>query len=213
MERACPHPFPVEDMHEGTLVCTHCGLVLEDHLFESPPAHPPIPSLPPEPLPELCHRLHIPLTLIQDKIKYIPPKSNQDVPRAMVGALYQALLQAGAPRSLHHLCEPLGLSPTEVWPYSQDVASCLPSQVVEHTLSPLNLPYGHVSAIREWIQTHYDHAPFAPRTVVSTAAYLYLKETPYRQSLSTLAKTLGVSVMSIHRCKGRLQHHDVSPRS
>lgn len=207
MERACQHLYPVEDQHEGTVVCSTCGLVLDQQLLQCTPTS-SSPVLPPE-LGELCHRLHLPYALIEPSMErewiQAPSRPDHVVP-ALLGTLYGILVDLGIPRSLHDLCESVRLPVDEVWPYVYPGTPRLtyPHQLVEQLLAPLNLPYPDLQRLKQRIQTRYDKLPFSPRTVVGAAAYLYLKDTPRHLSLVKLANLTGVSVMSMHRCKAHM---------
>lgn len=212
MERACSHFYPVEDVHEGTLVCPDCGLVLQDRTMVSSTQNTKSEShqleAHYETFKDVCHRLHLPPSFIIKTFKsnwIIPAKPEQILP-SMLGAIYITLVKIQEPRSLHNLCQAFRIRTEEVWPYAfqGQAGITYPHQIVELALCPLALPYNDVNQIRTIIKENYDKLPYSPRTVVATAAYLYLKDTPHHQSLTNIAKALDVSVMSLHRCKTKM---------
>lgn len=209
MERACSHPYPVEDHHEGTLVCPSCGLVLDHQVLTSPRPSKMTRFVHARELEDLCHKLHLPYSLVEPGMEREwargPAKSELVTP-ALLGILYGVLVDLGIPRSLHDLCEAVRLPVDTVWPfvYPGTPRVTFPHQLVEQLLSPLQLPFPDLKRLKSRIQDRFDTLPFSPRTVVGAAAYLYLKETPRAISLTKLAHLIGVSVMSMHRCKARM---------
>ena len=130
-------------------------------------------------------------------------------------ALYQGLIKEKIPRPISHLCQEVGINPKIVWHwmklYRQDLADLnkldnyiKAKDMKEYFLQPLRLNYQELTSIEQILKKN-ENSSFAPRTLLAACAYAFLKESKLRYlSVKNMAHILGVSVMSLYRCRKSL---------
>ena len=80
-----------------------------------------------------------------------------------------------------------------------------PQKMCEYFLKPLNLSFQDIIKIKKMVSC-YEILSFAPKTLLAACAYAFLKKKEKNKySIQRIAKLLGVSVMSVYRCKHALK--------
>ena len=132
--------------------------------------------------------------------------------------IYQSLIELNIPRPISHICQEAGVHPKTVWHWtkmyyqknnknSEKMAD--PLQMCEYFLKPLNLSFQDIKEIKNMV-SRYETLSFAPKTILAACAYAFLRNAREKNkySIQTIAKLLGVSVMSVYRCKYALKNND-----
>ena len=131
--------------------------------------------------------------------------------------IYFTLIELDIPRPMSHLCQDAGIVPKYVWYWiklyhktrDQEHKAIIlqPTSMSEYFLKPLNLSYKDVQKINNLVEIN-DILTFAPKTLLAACAYTFLrKNNKQNLSVKNLAKCLGVSAMSVYRCKKALKNN------
>ena len=138
----------------------------------------------------------------------------------IVMAIYQTLNEMNIPRPMSHLCQAAGIKSSTVWHWmkmyfknekTKDHEVLIDSlKMCEYFLKPLDLCYNVIKEIKNEV-AKYDMLSFAPKTLITACAYLFLRRNNIKNKLSIqkIAKLLGVSVMSVYRCVDELKKNDI----
>ena len=218
----------MEDEREGHAVCVECGLVMEP-IYLHPPENTNDVKIPLSKntdekegeLLTLCDKLQLcsnvagkvleawePVKKWRAGSKKHEEKHSKRGLMAMV--VYQSLIEQNIPRPISHICQEAGVHPKIVWHWtkmyyqkndknSEKMAD--PLEMCEYFLKPLNLSFQDLKKIKKMVSC-YETLSFAPKTLMAACAYAFLKKKQERKySIQTIAKLLGVSVMSVYRCK------------
>ncbi len=173
----------------------------------------------------LCNKLHLNndvtnviLNLWSDIAAWHYRKGGKikiDAKGLVVMALYQGLIKEKIPRPISHLCQEVGINPKIVWRwmklYRRDLTDMnkldnyiKAKDMKEYFLQPLQLNYQEMTSIEQILKKN-ENSSFAPRTLLAACAYAFLKESKLRYlSVKNMAHILGVSVMSLYRCRKSL---------
>ena len=144
----------------------------------------------------------------------------------IVMAIYQTLNELNMPRPMSHLCQEAGIKELVVWHWmkmyfknkkkdyemyfenekEKDHEVLIDSlQMCEYFLKPLELCYNVIKKIKSEVAKN-DMLSFAPKTLITACAYLFLRNNiKNKLSIQKIAKLLGVSVMSVYRCVDALK--------
>ena len=102
-----------------------------------------------------------------------------------------------------------------MWQYlKNDDSFYSPNLMCEYFLHSLNLTYKELKEIREKVKQLEKKFVFSPKTLIAACAYVFLRERRSRvdqvkpNSLSHLARQLGVSLMALSRCIKKSQKID-----
>ena len=155
-EYLCSHTRTVEDDREGTIVCTECGLVLEDKLFLNGKdfsfSESPLPNLPlfemKEEIKEILSKANLPESYVNKIPKALLKKSKKCIPYIV----YKTLNDDGNPISLKEISAVSGISDSEIYNMQEKdkVIIIKPDLMIERFCTMLNLNFWSRNSINSF---------------------------------------------------------------
>lgn len=226
--KSCPHTITVEDTAAGDQVCVDCGLVVDKVYMDRVKSEPSkreqrrdiylnstcLEKHALDILNQLCDKCHID----DAKLRWHVAQAFTDLAKSNVNkkltsdehvglaSIYLALIDNKVPRPLSHLCRLTNIDPKNVWRYIElKGAYFRPSLVCEYLLYPLELSYRDVVAIKKMVEQCEMNFVFAPRTLVASCAYIFLRSRKHpakhcQISQVQISSYLDASIMAINRC-------------
>lgn len=202
----CTHKYPVVDEHEGTTVCSDCGLVLEKDLFLYPEnqnkseydncAHKTTNFNRNEAL-ELLHRLNLPYEILNNL-----PNEKQNVDN-----LYDVINKTSV-ITTKEFCAASGIdSKTLVKKNQNKVMNTDIFLLLDKYCKLLNLTYHDYTLIKAVLMDRVESG-HPPLTVIGYYIFTYCKKNKKRLSMKTICSTLSISPISIQRYR----KHELSRR-
>lgn len=207
----CDNPTPIIDQHEGSEVCSSCGLVLnfvicheninyKDELFNNNSI-----------FIEYLHRLNAPSTLYVECENFLSNLTIKNEREALT--LYVILLHQKIPRTLKEICSVTGSNTNILWKSlaeyqktSGDVSIIHPIDLTERACSILGLSFQNSNQIKKKVLSTYNNFPnHHPSSIVGMNIYTHCKENKVKLSMKEIAEHLSISVISIRRL---LKHTD-----
>ena len=225
--RTCDHQRTVDDISTGDLVCTDCGLVLDQIYLPQTKTRLPHSSetnrLVPNPeitdtVDRMCGKCNIDDENVKRNIllKWQNFESKMNGKHACLESsvlmcIYTALIESKVPRPLNHLCALTNVNMSKVRLYLKDKDSFYrPNLMCEYFLHSLNLSYKDVEEIKEMVKLLENKFVFSQKTLIASCAYIFLRKSKHdshkRITKSQLAKQLGISAMAIYRCVKKINH-------
>lgn len=206
-ENLCSHINTVIDEREGSVVCTECGLVLEDKYFKvynyhlSPIEKDQNVSIKNE-VSELLAKLELPdvfTKLIVEKFENeLTEKKNKKGLLAFV--VYKTLNDNNIPVSIKDISSISGLSDIDIYDMQDSNESVIvqPSDLLEKYCGYLGFDFKVYSLIKKDlpIQNISGHNPL---TIIAATIYKYCKKNSIKLSMKKIASTVKISCVSIQR--------------
>ena len=214
----CSHMNLVFDHHEGTEVCTDCGIVVSSLLFHNE-ARPPITihydvfNGRHNEFTDYVSSLNLPYSFIsfcENELKSLNKLNVGDhsIKTKHAYVLYNVLKTQHCPRTLKEIASVTGATTTKIWKLQSTVQSIVksaqlfddvsPADILERTCSYLNTPFDVMDRIKQELDNLPDQNNH-PATIVGAFIYKNTLKTKHQVSLKRIATTLGISVMSIQR--------------
>ncbi len=210
----------MDDVQEGTTVCTQCGLVLSDQLFlETRPA--PVIAPIEDGVPGMylerdrvldwCFNGNIPVIYIMDVLKlydrHVPASlktthTQKDV--LLATCLYETLKGQNIGRSLREICAITGQKHSALtqslkrcFPHSEPLT---PSVLVDRFCARLGLTHQESKAIKQYVEAIPQKNSANPGTVLASHVHHFLKVHALRKvPLYKLCQEFGVSTVAVRR--------------
>ena len=210
-EHLCPHTNEIIDEHEGSIVCTNCGLVLSsvfknyvnNFQFENKQKH-QLNNL--TNIDELLQKLNKP-TGFSDKIynnlssmENINKKENKKNKKELLPyAVYSTLNELKSPISIKDISAVSGFNDSKIYKMQQNNTSIFlqPEDLLEKFTKLLNFDYKTYTVIKEDLPKN--KTGHNPLTIVGTIIYLYCKRNKLKYSIKKIATLVGTSPISIQR--------------
>ena len=228
--KTCDHQRTVDDVSTGDLVCTDCGLVLDQIYLPRTKTHLPISMetnrlVPNQEITDTIDRMCDKCNIDDENVKRNILLKWQNFESEMNGkhgclessvlmCIYTALIESKVPRPLNHLCALTNVNMNKVRPYLKDKDSFYrPNLMCEYFLHSLNLSYKDVEEIKEMVKLLENKFVFSQKTLIASCAYIFLRKSKHdshkRITKSQLAKQLGISAMAIYRCIKKINHQKI----
>lgn len=200
----CKHLNQLEDQHEGTIVCTDCGLVISEQLFTSTFCPQPIfePSSQRQEILEILERLNLSKKYVQNVEKSInemskkKKKANQNI--LLAASVYDAVNRMDSSLSLRNVTAVSGVSGKKITSLNKSIHILKSENILEKYCKLNNLEYKDYSVIKEKL-SKYRVLGHNPLTLVGSMIYMHCKEYKIKNSMKSIAQTLGISTISIQR--------------
>jgi transcription initiation factor TFIIIB Brf1 subunit/transcription initiation factor TFIIB len=206
-ENLCSHFNSVIDEKEGSIICTDCGLVLEEKLFKFyggnlSSGEMETSSCLKEDVKEILSKLGLPdvfsKMIVQSFKNDMSEKKKKKDYLAYV--VYKTLNENNIPISIKEISSVSGLSDNSIYDMQEKNKSVVlqPSDLLEKYCSYLGLDYKTYSLIKNElpIQNISGHNPL---TVVAATIYKYCKKNNIKISMKKIATTVKISCVSIQR--------------
>ena len=137
----------------------------------------------------------------------------------IVMTIYETLNELDIPRPISHICQDAGVAPKYVWYWiklyhknkdrKHKETILKPTSMSEYFLTPLNLTFQDIQEVNKMVDNN-DILPYAPKTLLATCAYMFLRNNSKQNySVKSIAKLLGVSVMSVYRCISAITNNEL----
>jgi transcription initiation factor TFIIIB Brf1 subunit/transcription initiation factor TFIIB len=217
----CPHSRSIDDVVEGTCVCTDCGLVLsqlyfDNYQFENEKSDFYEILLF---LKDVCGNACMPENIVCyahtyfQKLKkdtYIKEKKFNDKILASY-ALYETLSRHKIPYTANEIEYFTGTPCKMLW----KVENCLhftemlnnPQDFVDRYCSSLELDFYSTKIIKGIVGNMYGLGDIRPSSVVAAVIYLYCKELGFPMSMKTVCEACFVSTGNMYKIIRRLPEH------
>ena len=220
----CQHLRTVVDDHTATVICTDCGLVLDERVitYETPN----VKTLVSDKLYpyqvfifDVCDRYQIfsqaafdALELISKWISTYEPK-RYDYEAFCALSIYHSLRNHGVPRPFKEVAEYCGVDFKQMWKMESKIHPKMKSNSLHELLKSSTHKVGlsikdHDTLLMTLKQLELKH--FSPNNVVASLLYLYCKMKGHKITMRTVANCLKVSSMSVYRCVKHLKNCNVN---
>jgi transcription initiation factor TFIIIB Brf1 subunit/transcription initiation factor TFIIB len=206
-ENLCSHINSVIDEKEGTIICTVCGLVLEEKLFKFYGHNLSSDivgksSCLKEDVKEILAKLGLPdvftKMIVQNFENEIDEKKRKKDYLAYV--VYKTLNENNFPISIKEISSISGISDSTIYGMQEVNKSVIlqPCDLLEKYCSYLGFDYKTYSLIKNELprQNLSGHNPL---TIISATIYKYCKKNNIRISMKKIASTVKISCVSIQR--------------
>jgi transcription initiation factor TFIIIB Brf1 subunit/transcription initiation factor TFIIB len=196
-EHLCSHETTIEDERGGCVVCTECGLVLEEKLFFD--YRKPFLTEKNETndeIKELLSRVNLPDSYANLIFKNCLQNPKKSIPYV----LYKTLNDDGNPISIKTISSVSGLCDSKIYDFQEKDKIILlkPELMTEKYCKLLLLDFKSTSVIKEKIKNSLKSG-HNPLTVIASHIYIHCKENKIKISMKHIARTLNISTISIQR--------------
>jgi len=210
----CQHLNLITDQHEGCIVCTDCGEVIDVYFSQQDDSHAKlrqdfsanIKSY----MIDCCDRMHVPDSIAEIILnEYVHFRSEAEFQKIsdiqlMAYSIYFTLKNEDIGRNIEYVAMNTGITSKLLWKCeSLDPYLAIPIKI-ESLLAPVyslfELSREDYNNIRK-ISKHFQERHFSPLTLASTLVYLYCKTRGVRITIKKVCNIFHVSSMSIYRCK------------
>lgn len=211
---SCDHAYTVEDVHEGSIVCTDCCRVL-DQVFACEQRNTYEQTFFSKDLSQfvdIFDTLFAPRTLITNFEKKVSDCLNRYKLKKsshLIGAcLYEYFIENSISRTLNEISAVLQTSTSLIWKTLSVIQKTstnrhkilCPTQLTSRICHSLELDYKHYKAINEKLLPLCAKFPsHNPSTLVASVIYLYCKETKLKYTMKRVCSVVGISVISVQR--------------
>ena len=213
----CEHGNTLEDIHEGSIVCTDCGVVQDQiYVFRGPnqyasnAAHTNVHNNNPldDEVSELMFKLQVDgdLCIKCSKLfrEYKSQKPQVPEPYARAVAIYNSLKLEGVYRPVENIELVCNVKRNLFWRYVgmfEQTRSYDIQEKTEFLLSPLNLNFSESSEISELAQKLSLDRSFSTKTVIGAVAFLYLKSRGNEElTIKDFSELTQINLTSLAKC-------------
>ena len=219
---SCEHYYPIVDQHEGTLVCSDCGFVLENVIDSNINFYSHTKSI--DTLKsessifiEFLERLNAPENFFTEcdfRLKTLYKKDKTENPEILGEILYSVLLKNLVPRTLKEIASVVGTSTNKLWKQLtlyQETTELLnivnPIDITERACRILDLKFEDLKKIKASVKFSFEHFPsYHPSTIVGSCIYTHCKEAKKKKSFKEVARVLGIAPVTISRFLKKLHN-------
>lgn len=199
----CKHLNEITDEREGIIVCTDCGLVLENYFCLQPHMKFSGFSNEMEEIKEFLERLNLPHSFAEDIYSNLQTRLNNGKFKKnciIPYCVYKTLSEIGFPVSIKDISSVSGVSENFLYDMQESEKSVVldPHSLLEKYCKLLGLnDFKTYSVIKEKLPTvDTGHNPL---TIIASTIYKYCKENKLKYSMKHIASTIGISSVSIQR--------------
>ena len=203
----CQHESDIIDPHEGTIICTICGLVKDsyflenDRNFETPITNDPFGQVE-----NILEQLHLPqqfsdaiksnLDPLSLSKKLLKPKCKVYNIKKVASAIYRTVNQDNSTILLKDILNFSNLTSSQI--KTQDISIVNFEYIIEKYTKRFNLSFNDNTVIKEEI-LKYTNTGFQPLTIIGGTIYKYLCKLNLKKSMKEVAKILRISTIYIQR--------------
>jgi len=201
-ENNCTHLNIITDFHEGTNVCTMCGLVLCDNVYIENSFEIKYSSCHEiEEIKEVLERLNFPTSLAYDIFDNLKKslKSEQSKKYLIPFVIYQTLNKLGYSISIKDVASVSGITENSIYDMQNNEDSIIIDHIIllEKYCTILGFDYKTYSVIKELLPVlNTGHNPL---TLIASTIYKYCKDQKLKYSMKHIASIVGISSVSIQR--------------
>lgn len=221
----CSHQNEIIDYHEGTIVCTDCGII-KDFYFENT-INPIIPQVENNSYGEIenvLDRLHIPdqfSNIINNNLSSRITKKSRisridntrykkiSSVKKIATEIYNVVNQSNSILLLKDILNLSHLEPKQI--KSCDITIINLDEILERYTRKFDLNYKTFLQLKEKV-SQFNNTGFQPLTIIASVIYLYHIEIGKKISMKKIASLLGISSISIQRFIKK-NYNALSPRS
>ena len=191
--KTCDHQRTIDDVSTGDLICTDCGLILDQiylpqiktHLPDSRETNRLIPN--PEimdTVDRMCGKCNIDDENVKRKIllklQNFENEKHGCLESSVLMCIYTTLIESKVPRPLNHLCALTNINMSKVRLYLKDKDSFYrPNLMCEYFLHSLNLSYKDVEEIKAMVKLLENKFVFSQKTLIASCAYIFLRKSKH----------------------------------
>jgi transcription initiation factor TFIIIB Brf1 subunit/transcription initiation factor TFIIB len=202
-ENLCAHFNSVIDEKEGSVICTDCGLVIEEKLFKFyEPSQGENKSFLEEEVNEILTKLGLPDVFSKSIVKNL---ENENVEKRtkkgfLEYVIYKTLNENSIPISIKEISSVSGISDTNIYNMQENNKSLIlePCELLEKYCSYLGLNYKTYSLIKKELPSQ-NISGHNPLTIIAATIYQYCKNNSIKLSMKKIANTVKISCVSIQR--------------
>jgi len=202
----CLHINDITDIHEGTIICTDCG-VIKDIYYEN--NHGTFDKVIKKDstgdVKNMLEQLHLPQqfsetienNLLKNKNKF--HKSNLSSilnVKKLASEIYNTVNSGQSRLLLKDIANFSHLAPSKI--KSKNISILDLDMILEKYTKLFNISFKKYTVIKEKIKK-YNNTGFQPLTIIGSAIYLHLLEVGKKQSMKAISQILGISSISIQR--------------
>ena len=203
MQNLCSHLNERTDEREGTIVCIDCGLVLSSYFFPEPTFQYIKYCHEMDEIKEYLERLNLPECFCKDifhNFEMYLQKQNCKKKHLIPYCVYKTLNEIGFPVSIKDISAVSGVSENVIYDMQESENSIIldPTTLLEKYCKLLSLTdYQTFTLIKEKLpENNTGHNPL---TIIASTIYTYCKKNNLKYSMRDIAKTVGISPVSIQR--------------
>jgi transcription initiation factor TFIIIB Brf1 subunit/transcription initiation factor TFIIB len=203
---SCTHNNEIIDSHEGTIICTDCGVVKDPYYlcdYKNNDSNIAINSS--GQVENILEQLNVPqqfneiininLNSTNYKSNSHPQKKTHQINK-VISEIYNTLNQDTSNILLKDIMNLSRLSTKQI--KCKDVSIVNIEQILEKYTKRFNINYKNCTVIKEEY-LKYINTGFQPLTIIGGIIYKHLKEINSRRSMKYIAELLGISSISIQR--------------
>ena len=197
-ENLCAHINQITDVREGTIVCTDCGLVLTDKIFNDTIKTRDTYSVLSLQIKDILEKLFLPECFTSDIIKkYLSLPKKKYLLEYIV---YLTLHESGFPISIKDIAHVTGIPDTKIYDLQDNNESIFlkPEMMLEKYCTHLKLDYKTYSVIKKDLPQNIKTG-HNPLTVIASIIYSYCKRKKIKISMKQIATVVNISPVSIQR--------------
>jgi transcription initiation factor TFIIIB Brf1 subunit/transcription initiation factor TFIIB len=206
-ENMCSHFNSVIDEREGTIICTECGLVLEEKLFKFYGHNLSLEEKGKdyclkEDIKEILAKLGLPDVFSKMIFQNFENESCEKKKKKnyLHYVVYKTLNENNVPVSIKEISSISGVTDSNIYDMQENNKSVIlqPSDLLEKYCSYLGFDYKTYSLIKKElpIQNISGHNPL---TIIAATIYNYCKKNNIKISMKKIATTVKISCVSIQR--------------
>jgi len=203
-ENSCPHLDPIEDHHEGIIVCTACGLVMtnlyltqiENNSYEEVSSQ----SSSLHEIQHLLDRMHVPVCYASNIESYYRKNFTTKSNKSLIFSVYRTLNKLGIPVSMKEISNVADVPKSKLnkIDLTNNCMELNPSTLVDKYCGLLGLNF----KIGTLIKRSLDEAPISghnPNSVLASTIYQVCKKERLKLSIKKISEVTSVSCISIQR--------------
>lgn len=204
----CLHENDVTDQHEGTLICTDCGIVKDVVFYNEPTMNTNFKkSNCFDEVENILDQLHISKqysdvinsSIYKKKTKIqLPTRNVQKTSsiKKIVTAIYNKVNEKSSNLLLKDIINFSHLEPSQI--KSKDILIINLEEILERYTKKFNLDFKSTLLIKKKI-SQFNNTGYQPLTIIGGVIYLYHTEMRKKISMKKIATVLGISSISIQR--------------
>lgn len=203
----CKHVQRIDDLKEGTEVCTDCGLVINDKIFvnqETHFNHELDTSNVKNEIMEMLERLNLPTIYLENIEKTAETfikneKVKKDMTTVLASSVYKVINKDNtAAITIKDVSAVSGICEKKIVRLDKSIHILESENILEKYCKLNNLDYKNYTVIKENLKK-YKVLGHNPLTLVGAVIYMHCKKNKIKTSMKNISQTLGISTISIQR--------------
>lgn len=191
----CHHSEEIIDEHEGTIVCTSCGLVKENFYYQDKIEPNRVKQNNFLVVDNFLDKFNFSEYFADDINKKVTKSSNKNM-KKIASEIYRTVNEENSCLPLKTIMNVSGLKTKQITSNAIHIFNV--EEILEKYTKLLGLDFKTYTVIKEKIITSKNNG-FQPLSIVGGFIYLHCQETKKKISMKRIAATLGISSISIQR--------------